>query len=88
MSKGKEKSWLEALPQLKIFERLRSSCSGGVVNMTVVRGNFFIWRRLNDSLCDGEVLTMNLNRLAAYPDTDCYQVMPCPYMTLVWSATK
>ena len=44
------------------------------MNVTFARGNLFVWSRINDGLCDGEILTLNLNRLAAYPDIDCYQV--------------
>ncbi len=83
MAKGCERSWLEVLPEHKIFEHLRGSCSGGCVNMTFFRGNLFIWRRINDTLDDGEILTMNLNKLAAYPDSnECFQVVQLtPLMT-------
>lgn len=75
-----EKSWLEVVPQHRMFEDLRSNCSGGSVNMTFVRGNLFVWKRFNDTLCDGDILTMNLTKLAAYPDTDCYQVIQSIYL--------
>lgn len=70
-----DKSWPELLPSKKLFEHLRESCSGGPVNMCTKGSNFFVWNRLSDSFCDGEILTLNLNRLIACPEYNYYQVI-------------
>ena len=71
-------SWLDALPSRELFDHLRKTCDGGSVNMCTIRGNLFVWNGLNDSFCDGEVLTLNLNKLFASPNSNYFQVtVPC-----------
>ena len=67
-------SWLELLPARELFDCLRKGCGGGNVCMCTVGGNFFIWNQLSDSFCDGEVLTLNLNRVFASPESNIFQV--------------
>lgn len=68
------KTWLDALPSKELFNHLGKGCGGVPVSMCTIGGNFFVWNQLSDSFCDGEVLTLNLNRLFLSPKNDSFQV--------------